>query len=89
MPDRFYFHRARRLGLSWEAKTPTGEQSPAQRDFQEDMDACGWPYVLGTDRDLFAWLVARGIAAWTVRPALDEPHTRAGQREHEQGRGEP
>jgi hypothetical protein len=59
VPDRFYFHRARGLGFAWEAKTATGEQSPAQRDFQEDMDACGWLYVLGTDVDLFAWLLAR------------------------------
>jgi hypothetical protein len=62
VPDRFYFHRARRIGLAWEAKTPTGEQSAAQRDFQLDMDACGWAYVLGTDQDLFTWLVERRIA---------------------------
>lgn len=62
VPDRFYFHRARKLGLAWEAKTATGRQSAAQRDFQEDMDACGWSYVLGTDQDLFAWLVERRIA---------------------------
>jgi hypothetical protein len=62
VPDRFYFHRARRIGFAWEAKSATGRQSAAQRDFQEDMDACGWSYVLGTDQDLFAWLVERGIA---------------------------
>lgn len=62
VPDRFYFHRARGIGFAWEAKSATGEQSLAQRDFQLDMDACGWPYVLGTDQDLFTWLVARGIA---------------------------
>lgn len=59
VPDRFYFHRARGLGFAWEAKTATGEQSAAQRDFQEDCDACGWPYVLGTDQQLYDWLLAR------------------------------
>lgn len=60
--DRIYFHRARGIGFWWEAKTATGEQSPAQKDFQEDCTACGWPYVIGTDQVLFAWMVDCGIA---------------------------
>lgn len=62
VPDRIYFHRTRGLGLLWEAKADTGRQSTAQRDFMLDCQACGWPYVLGTDQDLFAWLVERRVA---------------------------
>lgn len=64
IPDRKYYHRARRLTLWWEAKSATGRQRPDQRNFQEMAEACGEIYVLGTDRDLFAWLVARRVAAW-------------------------
>lgn len=60
--DRIYFHRARGIGFWWEAKSATGEQSPAQCDFQEDCEACGWPYICGTDQVLFAWMVEHGIA---------------------------
>lgn len=70
IPDRRYYHRARRLALWWEAKSATGRQRPEQRYFQEMCDAVGDTYVLGTDRDLFDWLVAHGIAAWTVGDLL-------------------
>lgn len=70
IPDRRYYHRARRLVLWWEAKSPTGRQRPDQRWFQEMCEACGETYVLGTDRDLFAWLVEHHIAAWTVGDLL-------------------
>ncbi len=70
IPDRLYFHRGRGLALYWEAKTATGEQSSSQKDFQEDCDACGWPYVLGTDQELYAWLIDHGIAARTVGDLL-------------------
>lgn len=62
IPDREYFHTARRLFLKWEAKTPTGKQSPAQREYQEWCEATGISYVVGTDAALFAWLVEKGIA---------------------------
>ncbi len=61
--DRRYYHRSRRLAFWWEAKSPTGRQRPDQKLFQEMCDAVGDLYVLGTDQDLFTWLVARGIAA--------------------------
>lgn len=64
VPDRFYFHRARRIGLAWEAKADGGRQSPSQRDFQDDMDACGWPYVLGPALALFDWLAAHHPVVW-------------------------
>jgi hypothetical protein len=70
IPDRRYYHRARRLVLWWEAKSPTGRQRPDQRWFQEMCEACGETYVLGTDRDLFTWLVEHRIAAWTVGDLL-------------------
>jgi hypothetical protein len=70
IPDRRYYHRGRRLAFWWEAKSATGTQRPDQKLFQEMCDAVGDPYVLGTDRDLFDWLVAHGIAAWTVGELL-------------------
>jgi hypothetical protein len=70
IPDRRYYHRGRRLVLWWEAKSATGRQRPDQRHFQEMCEACGETYVLGTDRDLFNWLVAERIAAWTVGELL-------------------
>lgn len=70
IPDRRYYHRARRLAFWWEAKSASGRQRPDQQQFQEMCEASGDVYVLGTDRDLFDWLVARGIAAWTVGDLL-------------------
>lgn len=70
VPDRRYYHRARRLVLWWEAKSPTGRQRPEQRYFQALCESCGELYVLGTDRDLFDWLVEHGVAAWTVGDLL-------------------
>lgn len=68
--DRRYYHRGRRLALWWEAKSSTGRQRPDQVKFQELVEACGEHYVLGTDHDLFDWLVTRGIAARTVGDLL-------------------
>lgn len=70
IPDRRYYHRARQLSLWWEAKSATGRQRPDQRHFQEMCEACGEIYVLGTDRELFAWLVTHRVAAWTVGDLL-------------------
>jgi len=64
IPDRKYYSARYRLTLWWEAKTPDGVQSPAQRDFQHMAEACGEHYVVGTDRVLCEWLVARGVAQW-------------------------
>lgn len=61
--DRRYYHRARQLAFWWEAKSATGTQRPEQRNFQELVEASGDLYVLGTDQDLFTWLVERGVAA--------------------------
>ncbi len=65
IPDRRYYHRARKLVLWWEAKSATGRQRPDQKLFQEMCEASGEIYVLGTDRDLFAWLVEHRVAAWS------------------------
>jgi hypothetical protein len=59
IPDHRFYHPARGLCFWWEAKSPTGEQSPAQRSFQHWCDATGDPYCLGTDQDLYRWLLAR------------------------------
>lgn len=61
--DRRYYHTGRGVAFWWEAKSPTGRQRPDQKDFQALCDAVGDPYVLGTDQDLFAWLIEHGIAA--------------------------
>jgi hypothetical protein len=70
IPDRRYYHRARKLVLWWEAKSATGRQRPDQRWFQEMCEACGEIYVLGNDRDLYTWLVEHRVAAWTVGDLL-------------------
>ena len=76
IPDRRYYHRARRLSLWWEAKSPTGRQRPEQRHFQEMCEGCCELYVLGTDRDLFTWLVAHRIAAWDGELLVSLPFDR-------------
>jgi hypothetical protein len=83
IPDRRYYHRARRIAFWWEAKSATGTQRPDQRGFQEMCDAVGDLYVLGTDQDLFAWLVERGIAVRDecgnlVTPAVTAATARVG-----------
>lgn len=72
--DRRYYRRHRlvetsygrkfvgALALWWEAKSATGEQTPAERLFQEMVEACGETYLLGTHEALIAWLVERRIA---------------------------
>ena len=61
IPDREYFHPGRGLFVKWEAKTPRGEQSPAQAQYQAWCDACHVPYVVGPPPVLEAWLRERGI----------------------------
>jgi hypothetical protein len=76
--DRRYYRRPRAPGLGgpwtatnmraeavvlwWEAKAATGKQTPAERDFQEEVEACGETYVLGTHDVLIQWLVDHQIA---------------------------
>lgn len=76
IPDRRYYHPGRGVCLWWEAKTSTGEQSPAQKQFQEWCDACGDVYVLGTDDELYAWLMAKGIAGEEGGLLIPLPYTR-------------
>lgn len=47
IPDRKYYHMARRLTLWFECKREGGRQSQAQRRFQLMAEACGERYVLG------------------------------------------
>jgi hypothetical protein len=61
--DTEFFHPRRGVFLKWEVKTLTGEPSPDQVQYAEWCRACNVPYLCGTDQDLFAWLVERGIAA--------------------------
>jgi hypothetical protein len=60
--DHEFFHPQRSVFLKWEVKTPTGRPSPDQVQYGEWCAACGIAYLCGTDEDLFAWLIARGIA---------------------------
>lgn len=60
--DKELFHPERGVFLKWEVKTPRGKPSTAQVHYAEWCAACGVPYLCGTDQDLFAWLVAQGIA---------------------------
>lgn len=64
VPDRRYYHRKRRLVVWWEAKSTTGRQRPAQREFQIMCDDVGDPYVLGGVDALRAWLVENDVATF-------------------------
>lgn len=72
VPDRRYYHRARRLFCWWEAKAEWGRQSPAQREFQDMCVECGDPYVLGGIDALRRWLTVYNVAAfdenWNPEP---------------------
>ena len=49
--------------LFLEAKTATGRQSPAQRDFQRDVLAFGWPYeIVRNSADALDAVVRHGFA---------------------------
>jgi hypothetical protein len=58
--DRLYINAKRRLAVFWEAKTSTGKQSPAQKDFQALVGSMGWTYVAGTDAALRSYLASNG-----------------------------
>jgi hypothetical protein len=60
-PDMLFTHRERGLAVWWEAKRPGGKQSPAQREFELSVTACGQHYVCGTDDDLKAWCIAQRV----------------------------
>lgn len=65
LPDRKYCDRERGVACWWEAKRETGRghgQSPAQRDFQLDVEACGEFYVVGALDALEGWCIAQRIA---------------------------
>jgi hypothetical protein len=64
--DHEYFHLERGLFTKWEAKTPRGEQSPAQKEYQEWCIACRVPYLVGPPSVIEAWCQANGI---TLPPA--------------------
>lgn len=64
IPDRRFYHVGRRICFWWEAKAPGGHQSPAQREFQDWCEMTGDGYALGTDQDLYRWLVARYPLRW-------------------------
>ncbi len=66
IPDDKFYHRERRLTLWWEVKAEWGEQSPAQRVFQEMCEACGEIYVLGTLAILRTWLAGRRVCSFGV-----------------------
>lgn len=77
IPDRRYYRPPRIVeregarfmdslhgyALWWEAKTSEGKQSPAQKVFQELVEACGETYLVGTDAVLCEYLRANG---WVI-----------------------
>ena len=53
--DIIFTHPERGLLVAYEAKSPNGRQSPAQREFQRHVVAAGIPYVVGTVDALVEW----------------------------------
>jgi hypothetical protein len=66
IPDRRYYHRARRLAFWFEVKAEWGQQRPDQHVFQEMAEAVGEPYVLGTVGVLRTWLAGRRVCVFGV-----------------------
>lgn len=63
IPDRRYYHVARRVALWLEVKAPAGKQRPDQRLFQEMCESVGETYLLGGLGDFRRWLIAGGFDA--------------------------
>ncbi len=73
IPDRRYYRAPRvvrngqradfapSFALWWDAKTVAGQQSSAQREFQQLVESCGETYLVGTDDVLRSYLVERGL----------------------------
>lgn len=61
LPDRRYYHRARKIAVWFEAKREGGKQSFFQQDFQAMAEACGETYLVGTDDVLVAWCRQQGL----------------------------
>lgn len=55
IPDRKYYNSERGVSCWWEAKAEDGKQREAQYRFQQQAEACGEVYLLGTEEVLAAW----------------------------------
>jgi hypothetical protein len=53
--DRKYVNPGRGVACWWEAKHEDGEQSEDQFRFQQQVEACGEDYLLGTTDALAGW----------------------------------
>lgn len=78
-PDMKFTSIERALAVWWEAKSESGKQTGAQRDFERHVRACGEEYVVGTVEALAAWCEGQGLVkvlpsgAWEIpRMARDE-----------------
>ncbi len=60
-PDELYTHPERRIAVWYEAKSPRGKQSDAQKEFQRHVTTCGHDYVSGTAEALYAWAAGRNL----------------------------
>jgi hypothetical protein len=61
LPDAFYTHPGKRLAVYYEAKSPVGKQSDAQKAFQQHVTACGHEYVVGPHGAMVAWARGKGL----------------------------
>jgi hypothetical protein len=62
IPDLLVRHRGRRLSWWHESKTPTGQVSPAQREFAELAEWCGDQLVTGGLTEAIHFLRERGLS---------------------------
>ena len=70
-PDVFFTHPDKRLSVYYEAKSLAGRQSPAQREFQKHVTACGHAYVVGPCSALTLWCVERGLCKVTAGGGIE------------------
>ena len=64
IPDRLYCSTTRGLAFWWEAKSETGKQRAAQKDFQATVTAAGQVYFCGTFEQLRQWFARQLVSGW-------------------------
>jgi hypothetical protein len=74
VPDLIVFNRRARAMWYHEIKTPTGEQSPAQKVFQEQCNACAIYYALGGVAAAEDVLITIGVAYRLSDGSLEPRH---------------
>lgn len=74
LPDLWVMFPRSGKALWFEAKTPDGRLSSAQKDFREHCLASGTQHVTGGVREAEEWLIIHGLAVRAASGHLVHPH---------------